>query len=95
MLVSLDEAGESARSIGVGLSPGDETYAQPYFYVSPWPAPKNPKLPALPPGGHWHTKDFFAAVATADELLAQEDPRAALIAVIDAAFEAGRRWLDV
>jgi len=94
VLVAFDEGGgEAARSIGVGFSPGDVAYAQPYAYVSPWPAPKNPKLPALPPGGHWHTRDFFAAVATGDELLAQADPRAALVGVIDAAFEAGVGWL--
>ena len=95
LLVSFDVGGgESARSIGVGVSPGDEHYAQPYAYVSPYPAPKNPQPPELPPGGHWHTKDFFAAVATAEALLAQPDPRAALVAVIDAAFEAGKGWLD-
>ncbi|MGH8738663.1 MAG: hypothetical protein ACREVC_15000 [Burkholderiales bacterium] len=87
-------AGDSARSVGVGVSPGDEYYPQPYAYVSPSPAPKARQLPALPPGGHWHTKDFFGAVATAEALLRERDPRAALLAVIEAAFEAERRWLD-
>lgn len=85
--------GGAERSIGIGVSPGDEYYPQPYAYVSPYPAPKAPQPPAQPPGGHWHTKDFFGAVATAEALLAQRDPRAALLAVIDAGFEAGRRWL--
>ncbi|MGH8747190.1 MAG: hypothetical protein ACREUK_11965, partial [Burkholderiales bacterium] len=83
-----------ACSIGVGVSPGDQYYAQPYAYVSPYPAPKAPQPPALPPGGHWHTKDFFGAVATAEALLGERDPRAALLAVIEAAFEAGRSCLD-
>jgi hypothetical protein len=95
VLVSFDAGGgESARSIGIGVSPGDQYYPQPYAYVSPYPAPRNPKLPALPPAGHWHTRDFFAAVATGEALLAERDPRAALLAVIDSAFEAGRGWLD-
>lgn len=81
------------KTIGVGVSPGDHYYAQPYAYISVYPAPKGAKPPALPPGGHWHEKDFFGAVATADELLAQPDPRAALLAVIDAAVAAGRGWL--
>ncbi|HUJ85460.1 MAG TPA: hypothetical protein VLX30_01250 [Burkholderiales bacterium] len=85
--------GESARSIGIGVSPGDGYYPQPYAYVSPYPAPRKPKLPALPPGAHWHTKDFFGAVASAEELLAQPDPRAALVKAIDAAFEAAMGWL--
>jgi hypothetical protein len=83
------------KSIGVGVSMGDHYYAQPYAYISAYPAPKDPKAGALPPGGHWHTKDFFGAVATAEELLEQPDPRGALLAVVDAAFNAGRRWLDV
>ena len=87
-------AGGPARSIGIGVSPGDGYYAQPYAYVSPYPAPRNPQPPALPPGGHWHTKDFFGAVATAEALLAQRDPRAALLAVIEAAFDASKKWLD-
>ena len=95
LLVLLDPGpAATARSIGIGVSLGDGHYPQPYAYVSPYPAPRNPRPAALPPGGHWHTKDFFAAVATADELLAQPDPRAALINVIDAGFEAARRWLD-
>ncbi|HXZ50422.1 MAG TPA: hypothetical protein VEH51_00345 [Burkholderiales bacterium] len=96
VLVGLEQGdAESSRSIGIGVSPGDEYYAQPYAYVSPYPRPVAPQLPALPPGGHWHTRDFFGAVATADALLAEREPRAALSAVIDAAFQAGRRWLDV
>ena len=94
VLVRLEEgAAESVRSIGVGCAPGDESYPEPYFYVSPYPAPKNATLPALPPGGRWHTKDFFAGMATAQEFLALPDPRAAVVAVIDAAFGAGRGWL--
>jgi len=86
--------GGPERSIGIGVSPGDGYYAQPYAYVSPYPAPKDPQLPALPPGGRWHTKDFFGAVATAEALLARRDPRAALLEVIEAAFDASKKWLD-
>ena len=85
------------KSIGVGISMGDDFYAQPYAYVSPYPSPRvdpsAPKLPPLPRGGHWHTEEFFGAVATADELLAQPDPRAACLAVIEAAIEASKKWL--
>ena len=84
----------TTRSIGIGISPGDQYYAQPYAYISPTPVPTNPKLPELPPGGHWHTQDFFGAVATAEALLAERDPRAALLAVIETAFAASRKWLD-
>ncbi|RMH65726.1 MAG: hypothetical protein D6677_01855 [Calditrichaeota bacterium] len=58
------------RSIGLGLSPGDEHYHQPYYYVSPWPYPDDPNVlrqEALIPGGHWHTHNFTAAVLPASE----------------------------
>ena len=37
-LATVVELGQ-ARSIGIGLSPGDDYYAQPYFYLSPYPKP--------------------------------------------------------
>jgi hypothetical protein len=78
---------ESARSIGIGVSPGDGYYAQPYLYVSPYPKSDTGNLPPLPPGGRWHTKDFFGAVATGVDLLALPDPRAGFDKIVDAAFE--------
>jgi len=93
-LVRLDsEAGETARSVGVGISPGDEFYAQPYVYVSPSPRFDGGNPPALPPPGHWHTEGFFGAVATGEEILAMKDRRKALLAFITGAFEIGRARL--
>jgi hypothetical protein len=48
------------ENIGVGLSPGDQRYADPYFYVSPWPYPAG-VLPALA-SGFWHTAGWTGAV---------------------------------
>jgi len=87
ILIRLEEGPpESARSIGIGVSPGDNYYAQPYLYVSPYPKPDTADLPPLPPGARWHTKDFFGAVATGTDLLALADPRAAFTRIVDAAF---------
>jgi hypothetical protein len=57
------------RTIGVGLSPGDEHYRQPYFYVSPRPTPSTRRLPALGSGGTWHRKGWTGAVLTASKLV--------------------------
>ena len=57
------------KTVGLGLSPGDSSYAEPYWYVTPYPYPKDPELPPLPEKGHWHTEGFFAAVLTASDLL--------------------------
>jgi hypothetical protein len=90
-LVRFDESGgQSARSVGVGASTGDEFYAQPYVYVSPWPRFDDGNLPELPPPGHWHTEGFFGAVATGEEILAMEDRGRALLGFITGAFEIGR-----
>ena len=60
-----DKDPELARSLGFGLSPGDETYAEPYWYVLPWPAPPADRLARLSIG-RWHTDGFVAAVLTGD-----------------------------
>jgi hypothetical protein len=89
------EAGNAgtAKSIGVGVSPGDEYYPQPYVYLSPWPRPDAAQLPKLPHIGHWHTRDFVAAVATGDEILALADRGPGMLAFITGAFEIGRALL--
>jgi hypothetical protein len=51
------------RTIGVGLSPGDASYAEPYWYVTPWPYPKS-ELPALA-RGTWHRDGWTGAVLLA------------------------------
>ncbi len=86
---------ERARAIGVGVSPGDDYYAQPYLYVSPRPRPNSDNLPSLPPGGRWHTRGFFGAIATGTDLLALADPEKAIAEIIDAAFAEGLRRLHV
>lgn len=61
------EDAEQARSVNLGFSPGDGSYDEPYFYVSPWPYPGADALPALS-WGSWHTEGFTAAVLTGSEL---------------------------
>jgi hypothetical protein len=70
-LITLDTAvgSEEARSVGVGLSPGDGSYDQPYFYVTPWPYPDAEDLPPLPAGAYWHRDGWTGAVLTAERLI--------------------------
>jgi hypothetical protein len=68
-IATLLPGGGPGRTIGVGLSPGDSTYPEPYWYVSPYPYPKDPDVRTLPEGGRWHRKDFFAAVLTGSALI--------------------------
>jgi nitrite reductase/ring-hydroxylating ferredoxin subunit len=66
-----DDDPERARSVNVGFSFGDGSYAQPYAYVSPWPYPTTRSEAAALTLGHWHTEGFFAAVLPASDLLAE------------------------
>ncbi len=69
-LFAVDTApdGTAQSTVGFGLSLGDESYAEPYWYVSVWPAPSADALPDVEGPGHWHTDGFTAAVLTASEM---------------------------
>jgi hypothetical protein len=69
-VVATHSDGSLAKSVGIGLSPGDEGCAEPYVYVSPWPYPEPAALPPLPCGGAWHTEGHTSAVLTGSQLLA-------------------------
>ena len=69
-LLVLDGSSENYKSVGVGLSPGDDNYNQPYFYVTPWPYPKthDMTLPKIPSGSFWHTAGWVGAILTAEKI---------------------------
>jgi hypothetical protein len=58
----------SPLTVGVGLSPGDASYNEPYWYVSPYPYPDAVSLPALGGHGFWHTQHWVGAVLPASRL---------------------------
>lgn len=61
-IATLLDLGEG-RSIGVGMSPGDATFDDAYWYVTPWPRPgSTAKLAVLDGGGTWHDGEWFGAV---------------------------------
>lgn len=86
---------ETARGIGIGMSPGDESYGEPYFYINPWPQLGPDGLPSLPAPGHWHRDGFVGAIATATEVFSLSDISKELPLFIDAAFVIGRKALAV
>lgn len=69
-------AGAEAGSIGVGMTPGDDSYAVPYWYVTPYPYPEPPPQPDLAGGGVWQVEDFYGAVLPADRLVRARQPAA-------------------
>ena len=79
------------RTVGLGFSPGDEYYDEPYFYVTIYPEPDATMLPRLHMIGHWHTHEFVAAIARASKIVAvknqRADTEAHLIFTVDTAIK--------
>ncbi len=79
---------ESQRSIGMGLSPGDGNFAQPYFSVTPWPVPEQD--PVELPHGFWTRENFFGAILTGEDLLAAGgEPKAQVEHFLKTAIDGG------
>src|SRR6516165_9060170 len=87
-------AADATASINAGLSPGDKYYDEPYFYVSIYPEPDPRMLPTLPTLGHWHERDFIAAVARAESIVAAGNQQAATDHFLQAAIDAAIKGLD-
>jgi hypothetical protein len=88
------QSADAAKYIGAGLSPGDQYYDEPYFYVSVYPEPDPQLLPTLPMLGHWHERDFVAAVATAPRILKAENQEAETDGFLNAAVGAAFKVLS-
>ncbi len=69
-LIDVDR--DAKKSIGVGMTPGDGNYAEPYWYVTPWPYPAADNLPSLE-AGTWHTEGWTGAVLTGSAVVAAGD----------------------
>jgi hypothetical protein len=93
ILLDPEKGTEESRSIGVGLSPGDATYAEPYWYVNPWPYPAPEALSPLPGGGAWHTEGWVGAVLTAENIAPGEQERQ-VEGFVGGAIEAARTLLS-
>lgn len=92
------ETGEAARSIGVGLAPGDESYAEPYWYITPYPLPDTPAVPPLDGQGVWRTEGWRGAVLTGSTLVAAggaEEQAARVQAFVRTALAASRALLGL
>jgi len=96
-LITVDDGrdAEEARSIGVGLSPGDRSHEQPYFYVTPWPYPDPDGLPELSGGARWHTEGWTGAVLTGEQLVSVPAHRQAAVVreALEGAIDACRSLL--
>jgi hypothetical protein len=70
-LVRLPRGG-AFQTIGIGLSPGDASYPEPYYYVSPYPQPlRRPRPLSI---GTWHTEGWWGGALVGSEIVKQKTP---------------------
>lgn len=83
------------KSNGVGMSPGDDYYDEPYFYVNVYPAPSKDQLVArLDGGGTLHTRDWIGAVLPGSRLSTDVTAQSQQVRdFLDSALAAGRALL--
>jgi len=94
-LIALDDGDpERARSIGVGLSAGDLSYPEPYYYVTPWPYPADSDLPSLGELGLWHRDGFVAAIASGEGIVATDQQQRAVDDFLEQAIGACMKILS-
>lgn len=84
------------QTIGIGLSPGDGSYHEPYWYVTPWPYPEPTRLPPLVGEGEWHTAGWVGAALPASRLTNRDaGAQAAQVGTFfDSAYPAVQKALD-
>jgi hypothetical protein len=77
IILDKDKPAEETRSLGIGLSPGDMSYYQPYFYVSPWPYPNIEEIdvPLLKGNGKWHTEGWVGCLLLAERIERVKDEK--------------------
>lgn len=69
LVLERDEDGTPTQTVGVGMSPGDDGFAEPYWYVNAWGYPEHAAFPELDAPGHTHRDGWSGFVMTATELI--------------------------
>jgi len=81
-------------TIGIGMSPGDFNYSEPYWYVTPYPYPDTTDLPKLEGSGFWHTQHWVGGVLTGSQLSGEGDmQRQQITAFFNSAYQASKALL--
>lgn len=92
--IDVDAEPEEARSVNLGMALGDEGCDEPYWYVTPWPAPDPDRLPDLAVG-EWNTEGWVGAVLPSSAMPGPSEAQERLVAdFIQGAVAASRSILS-
>ncbi len=71
-ILEMGKDGKSPRLITLGMSPGDTTYDEPYFFVRPDAPPIFLERLTLKGEGFWHFDDWFGAILLGTRMILAE-----------------------
>ena len=91
--IDLDDEEHADKQMNFGFAFGDETIAEPYFYVTAYPWADALTKTSLPAGAEWRRNGFKGAVLTYDTLVSGGDPYGDLQALWSTLLVAGREQL--
>ncbi len=81
------------EQMNFGFSTGDNSIAEPYFYVTAYPTPDAFTSQPLPDDAYWHTAGFTAAILPYQSLVSALDPHAKLLDFLHTAHKAGSQFM--
>ncbi len=81
------------EQMNFGFTFGDETVAEPYFYITAYPLPEILTQFKLPQNAYWHTEGFNAAILTYGNLIKSSEPKAELLNFLKIVHREGSRLL--
>jgi len=81
------------KQMNFGFVFGDESFAEPYFYVTAYPLPEAVSKVELPAASTWKSEGFNGAVLLYKDLLAVDDPAAYLLELWTTLLVAGQTHL--
>ncbi len=77
---------ETNSTITLGMSPGDESIQEPYFYVSTWPHVLTSQLPLLENGAIWVEEEWTGSVFLSSELIKKKNQEEIIVNYFEKAF---------
>lgn len=82
------------QTIGVGMSPGDASYGEPYWYVTPWPHSGEFVSQPLAGAGTWHAGNWVGAVLRSSQMRRQDaTTQQTQVSAFAASAIAASRWV--
>ena len=81
------------KQMNFGFAFGDESFAEPYFYVTAYPLPAAMAQVELPAGTTWKSEGFSGAILLYKDLITMDDPAAYLQELWSILLAAGQTHL--